>query len=221
MRNSGFTLVEVLTVTIILGAIALITIPTIDRLMKNSNQKTYEAQVDNIKDAAKQWSTNNPEHLPNDIGSTTVVELRTLKQTGYINMKILNPLTKAYFYDNTYVVITKRYNNYTYDVTVTDTPDENDQVYSASYELLPVISLNGVLPTTTIERSSSYTIAQSDITATATGTKTIDHIDIDISKNGLKVTSIDTSSEATYIVTYKAYDSDNLSAIIQRIIIVS
>jgi len=221
MNNKGFTLIEVLTVTIILGVIAIITIPIIDKVIKDSNQRTYQLQVDTIKNAAKSWSTNNPEHLPAETGDTTTVELRTLKQTGYIDMKIINPLTNEFFYDNTYVIITKRYNNYTYEVIVSDTPDANDQVYSESYELVPTISLNNVLPTTTISRGSSYTVSANDITATAKGDKTITDIEIDIRKNGLQVSTIDTSTSATYIITYKAYDIDNLSTSIQRIVIVS
>lgn len=219
-NNKGFTLVEILTVTVILGVIAIIIIPIIDRLMKESDQTAYQTQVESIKTAAEDWSMHNTEHLPDSNGATSTVELRTLKQDGFINMKIINPLTNAYFYDNTYVLITKYYDNYIYDVYVAETPDEYDQVYSESYELVPTVSLNNVAQTVTISIGGTYTPTITDVTATAKGTKTITGITIEIKKNNLKVNSIDTSAAATYIVAYKATDSDDLTATIQRIIIV-
>jgi prepilin-type N-terminal cleavage/methylation domain-containing protein len=219
-KNKGFTLIEILTVVVILGVLAIIIIPIIDRLMKESDETAYKTQVDAIKTAAESWSEHNSDHLPNTSGGTTTVELRTLKQDGFISMKIINPLTDTYFYDNTYVLITRYYENYIYEVHVAEAPDENDQVYSETYEQVPTISLHNVTQSTTIAVGSTYNVLSSDVTATPKGTKTITSIEIEIKKNGLTVSGITTTAAATYIVTYRAIDSDQLSSTIQRIIIV-
>ncbi len=63
--KKGFTLVELIGVIIILGVIALITYPIIDKSIKNSKEQALERIIDNIEEAAYSYSV---EH---DIGYPT------------------------------------------------------------------------------------------------------------------------------------------------------
>ncbi len=62
---NAFTLVELIGVIIVLGVIALITYPIIDKSIKNSKEQALERIIDNIEEAAYSYSV---EH---DIGYPT------------------------------------------------------------------------------------------------------------------------------------------------------
>lgn len=57
--KKGFTLVELLAVIIILGIIALITFPIVDKSIENSKQAALERTIDSILDAAHDYSIQN------------------------------------------------------------------------------------------------------------------------------------------------------------------
>ena len=52
MKKNGFTLIEVLAVIFILGVLALISIPIVNRYIKNSREKVYESYIETIEAAA-------------------------------------------------------------------------------------------------------------------------------------------------------------------------
>ena len=88
--KKGFTLVELLGVIIILGVIALITFPLIDKSIKSSKEKALERTIDGIEEAAYNYS------VENDIGYSTeykVLSLTTLISNGFLNNKLINPVT--------------------------------------------------------------------------------------------------------------------------------
>lgn len=55
MKNKGFTLIEITAVVLILGVIFLISYPTIQRLMKKSEQDKNTMNEENIIMAAKTY----------------------------------------------------------------------------------------------------------------------------------------------------------------------
>ena len=78
----GFTLVELLAVIIILGIIALITFPIVDKSIENSKQAALEQTIDSILDAAHNYSSQN------NIGYSTEenkLALDELKKDGTYN----------------------------------------------------------------------------------------------------------------------------------------
>ena len=90
MKKYGFTLVELLGVIIILGVIALITFPIINKSIKSSKEKALEQVINNIEDAAYKYS------ISNDIGYQTFynkIELSTLMSAGILKDNIINPVT--------------------------------------------------------------------------------------------------------------------------------
>ena len=78
-NNKGFTLVEILSVVVLLGAISLIAIPTIKNMIKDSKQKLYNEQINLIKDGLKNWGSANVMLLPEDNKSIKLT-LGQLKQ---------------------------------------------------------------------------------------------------------------------------------------------
>lgn len=95
MNKRAFTLVELLSVIVILGVVSLIVFPTISNTIKTSKQKLYNNQISILKSAGKKWATENINELDKDHVNDTYIPLSMLKDTGYLNKdKILNPQTK-------------------------------------------------------------------------------------------------------------------------------
>ena len=88
--RKGFTLVELMAVIIILGVLALITYPIIDKSIKNSKQKALERTITSIVEASYNYS------IKNDLGYNKkyqILELETLINAGLIKRDIINPVT--------------------------------------------------------------------------------------------------------------------------------
>lgn len=114
-KEKGFTLAELLGVITILGLLALIIIPAIDKTIKNSNETLYQAQLSSIVEGAKSWSSDHLDELPVNGGSITVT-LDTLKSGGYIPVDIKNPKTNELFSGDLTVRITEKNSQYQYKV---------------------------------------------------------------------------------------------------------
>ena len=90
--KKGFTLVELLGVIIVLGVIALITFPIIDKSIKSSKEKALNQIINNIENAAYEYS------ISNDIGYQTYYKslaLDTLISAGILKDNIINPVTNS------------------------------------------------------------------------------------------------------------------------------
>ena len=105
MNNKGLTLVELIAVLVILSVMALIVTPNIYGSIKNYKEQLYETQIDNIKEAGKNWATDNITMLPEDDTYALSVDIKTLQDGGYLKDKLDNP-KGGYFDDtNTFVLI--------------------------------------------------------------------------------------------------------------------
>ena len=154
MKNlkSGFTLVEILGVIIILSFILLAIIPNINNLLNGSRNKLYNEQIEEIKAATKSWSAVNSNNLPASESESITVTLYQLKMSGFVPYNIKNPKTGDLFSDDMTVEISKKGMNYFYEIT--DFGDTNVQIDPNS----PQIILNGSIHTYS-EIGDSYTDA--------------------------------------------------------------
>lgn len=90
-KAKGFTLIELIAVIAILGLIALIVYPAITSVIRNSRESAYNDQVNVIVKAAKEWSIDNANTLPDD-GTIYRVSVDTLVDGGYIsNEEVKDP----------------------------------------------------------------------------------------------------------------------------------
>ena len=119
--KKGFTLVEVLAVIVILGILAVIIAPTVQKGLKSNYDDVFEIQKKNIIKAAKDWSLEHPESLPINNGDTLAISLGELKN-GYLELNIKNPKNNKIWVDSSYVLVTNENGNYTYKIT-------NDTLY--------------------------------------------------------------------------------------------
>ena len=98
MKNTikkGFTLVELLAVIVIIGVVALITVPSMAKNISSSKERLYKIQVQDIELAAKKWATDSYELLDKEYLNSSYVSITMLQQLGYLSKeKMLNPKNK-------------------------------------------------------------------------------------------------------------------------------
>ena len=100
MKRKGFTLIEVIAVIIIIGVLALVTVPAVARYITSSKNKTYVAYEENLKVAAQNKVTtcvgenDDSCNLP-DKDEKTVFYMNELVAEGYID-EFKDPETDGY-----------------------------------------------------------------------------------------------------------------------------
>jgi len=114
--KKGFTLIEIMAVITILGIIGLIAVITVDKTIKDNNEKVYQMQISNIEDAARIWGTNNLSYLPDNSDEVVSIPLVALKKDGLIDKEITNPKTNELFPNDLYITISYKEGVYSYDV---------------------------------------------------------------------------------------------------------
>lgn len=83
--KKGFTLVELMAVIIILAIISLIVFPAMVKTIDKSKQDLYDKQVKTLEKAAKDWSIQNTDKLPDEVdGDDCYLPLGDLITNGLI-----------------------------------------------------------------------------------------------------------------------------------------
>lgn len=96
MKQKGFTLIELVMVILILGIIAIITVPTINGVLKDSKERTYNNQIKTIEDTTRTYMSKHSLELPNrNSEDSKCITVEKLKQEGLLsNDDIINPKEK-------------------------------------------------------------------------------------------------------------------------------
>ena len=134
--KKGFTLVELLAVIIILGAIFAITFPLVTDNIRKSEEKAFNLQKEQIA-AAKDMVIKEYVVIPDKQSITLYVG--ELKRKGLLPIKMINAKTKLTISNESTVVISRENNSYSYDVNIIDLEEESTE----NNENAPVIRLNG------------------------------------------------------------------------------
>lgn len=117
MKKDGFTLVELMAIIIVLGIIAMITVPVVNSTIKKSKQKAYEVQVSVIIEAAQKWGVKNVDKLP-DENEMINVKLSELISGNYIENvksgKLINPIDNTEMNGCVAIRYSIEYNQYEY-----------------------------------------------------------------------------------------------------------
>jgi type II secretory pathway pseudopilin PulG len=195
----GFTLIELLGIIVVLGIIATIVTPVIQSTLAQNQESVYNTLVKQIEGNAKDYLEYNTDKLPQDEGDSVVVKLGEMKEAGFIQISIKNPKTDNIISNESYVTVTKKGNNYTFETTIHDLTDADEVVSGA-----PTIILAGS-SNETIASGSNYNLEK------------IDNVSRQIIFNGKEVSSIDTSAKGVYEVYYSKLENGKLGITIKTV----
>lgn len=114
----GFTLAELLAVIVILGLIAVITIPVVTKTLSDYKIRLCKEQIGNIEEAARVWGSDNLLSLPDedDENPTLTIYLEDLQNGGYIAKDIKDPVDSSKTIGNIPITITREGKKYHYTV---------------------------------------------------------------------------------------------------------
>lgn len=135
--KKGFTLIEMVSVIILMAIFALLILPTVQKQIIKGKNKMLASQVENISMATQMWLSDNALYEPND-GDTITIMLSQLKQDNYIKKDIKNPLTGDIFPNDMLIEITKNNGVLEYKVLL-----ESGSDFSTYDESTPSIVLKG------------------------------------------------------------------------------
>lgn len=118
MKKNGFTLVELLGVVVILAMLGVIIVPTINKVISDNKNELYEVQIRTIKSGASDFVSENifSDELDIPNNSSIGIKLGKLKELGYIDKDITNPISRVKFSDDLIILITNNDNGYSYTV---------------------------------------------------------------------------------------------------------
>lgn len=122
-NNKGFTLIELMGVIVLLGVIALIAIPTIDKKIKEAKNSMSDASLKSIKQASRLWASDNQFSLPADPttsyysqedsnGYYCYINYSTLVESGYLEEDMKDPKSNVEFNEHNTLVKIVRDKNY-------------------------------------------------------------------------------------------------------------
>lgn len=97
MKNKGFTLAELLGVIAVLGIIAMITVPAINRSLNQGKEDLYNTQIEQIKKSLQDYYAEHLSEMPDVIDSKACKTISELQDEGYLPLDIQNPKTNDVF----------------------------------------------------------------------------------------------------------------------------
>jgi prepilin-type N-terminal cleavage/methylation domain-containing protein len=116
MNKKGFTLVELLGVVAILAMLGLVIVPVISNVLSDNKEKLYDVQINNIKSGASSFVAENIFDINISSGDSVGITLGDLKNLGYIDEDIKDPITRNNFSDDLAITITNQNGVFTYTV---------------------------------------------------------------------------------------------------------
>lgn len=200
--KKAFTLVELMGVIIILGIIAVIIIPTVNRDLKKAKETLYQSQVKNIENGASNWSV---DHI-GLLSETSIIKLTLwqLKQDGYVKDDITNPKTDEYFPNDMVVNISYKNGDYVFDLD-----EESGTSYYGQPGNYPYLDLNGEA---VIKLSNGLTYTELGAIAT------VNNVIVDSSNITISGT-VDINTNGVYYKTYSITNNNYTSSVIRTIIV--
>jgi prepilin-type N-terminal cleavage/methylation domain-containing protein len=209
--KKGFTLIELITVIILLGVVGFIVLPAVNSMIKESKESLYEEQLEEIKLASEKWAYKNTELLPTKEGESITLTLLELKRSGNLPVDIKNPKTGELLSNGLSIVITYKENTYEYEI-------KEDITNTKISDNSPSLILNGQA-IEYVEINSDY--VEKGAVAKDKNENELSDIIITYYDSEKQVASIDSSLLKTYTVEYRVTDTlENLTTVVTRTVIV-
>lgn len=208
--KKGFTLVELLAVIIILGAIFAITFPLVTDNIRKTEEKAFNLQKEQIIAAAKDMVIKEYVVIPDKQSITLYVG--ELKRKGLLPIKMINAKTKLTISNESNVVISRENNSYSYDVNIIDLEEESTE----NNENAPVIRLNGNY-VEYVEINTKY-VEKGGTAYSNTGSSLILNSP-QIKSNDNEGGEIDTSKLGTYKLIYSVTDKGLTTTSIRTVVV--
>lgn len=203
-RNKAFTLIELLTVIIIIAILSVVIIPIITNSLDKSKEQVYDGIITKILNSTIDWSVDNIELLPEKEEQISVT-LGMLQSEGYISTDLKDPNTDSLFPSD--MTITIKYVN----------KDEKESKKYTKYDGNYAYTVNTKTGTKTNSIKGDYIVVElnaneEEITNILykddnDNTISLKEYSIQIVSNGLNVEKIDSTKENTYYVYYSKLDS--------------
>jgi prepilin-type N-terminal cleavage/methylation domain-containing protein len=111
--KKGFTLIEVLTVLVVISIILLLIVSTFTKTLNNTKEQAYQMQINYLETSSKKWAIENPGLL----SKTTpyCLPLNTLITSGQIkDSDIIDPRTDTTISGYIKIAFDEAYNQYEY-----------------------------------------------------------------------------------------------------------
>ena len=208
--KKGFTLVELLAVIIILGAIFAITFPLVTDNIRKTEEKAFNLQKEQIIAAAKDMVIKEYVVIPDKQSITLYVG--DLPRKGLLPIKMINAKTKLTISNESNVVISRENNSYSYDVNIIDLEEESTE----NNENAPVIRLNGNY-VEYVEINTEY-VEKGGTAYSNTGSPlTLNPPQIKLNDN--EGGEIDTSKLGTYKLIYSVTDKGLTTTSIRTVVV--
>ncbi len=211
MKKRGFTLVEVMSVIVIIGIIALVTIPLVDKEIKKGKTGLYNSQIKVIELAAKDWASDNALNLPKNDGEQITLTVLQLKGAGKLDFNLIDPISERMFDDNMEVTITRDQKNYIYDVI--------DKDGSGNTYLQDLTEFNNNTPIIELNGSNIVYMNQGD-TYTDLGCTAKDYNGDTVSCS-LDSGSVSIYTPGPYVLTYQATNQGITSSVKRTVVVVA
>lgn len=95
-KSKGFTLVELLGIIAIIGAVLAFVTPSIIGMLKKDDEKEYQRFLNDIFLATETYVGLHIENYPelSNIGGTSTISMNDLIENGYVKTTMINPKTK-------------------------------------------------------------------------------------------------------------------------------
>ena len=106
LKNSGFSLVELLAVVVILGIIATIGIATTSMLTNRAKEAEMDSYKNTVKMSAQTYLQNNKNLVPKVVGESKVIKVSELRKNNYLTKDIKNKKGESCM-ENSYVKVYK------------------------------------------------------------------------------------------------------------------
>ncbi|MFA5459314.1 MAG: prepilin-type N-terminal cleavage/methylation domain-containing protein [Bacilli bacterium] len=106
-KNKGFTLVEMLGVTIILGLLIILVVPNLMRVYKRAQEKEYKLFMERIERVVIVYAENNKNNIKElgVIGGHLCINLQDIVDAGLLNSPQIDPKTKTILSNQTQIQI--------------------------------------------------------------------------------------------------------------------